>query len=159
VTPGARPTRGRGRVALARFPAVYRNIVAAYDGSPGASAALARAAAIAERDRAALTVVEATRKGGPPGVPHRASAEEAARSRHELRAAVEGLPAELEASAWAVGGPAAKAILAVAADIGADLIVTGSRGRGAVAGALLGSVSTEVLHGARCDVLVVQPPG
>ncbi len=58
---------------------------------------------------------------------------------------------------WAVGGPPAKAILTVADDIGADLIVAGSRGRGQTASAVLGSVSTEILHGAHCDVLVVRP--
>jgi nucleotide-binding universal stress UspA family protein len=36
----------------------------------------------------------------------------------------------------------------VADDIGADLIVTGSRARGAVTRTVLGSVSTEILHGA-----------
>jgi nucleotide-binding universal stress UspA family protein len=45
----------------------------------------------------------------------------------------------------------------VAEDIGADLIVTGSRRRGALASAVLGSISSEILHSAPCDVLVVHP--
>jgi nucleotide-binding universal stress UspA family protein len=57
-----------------------------------------------------------------------------------------------------VGGPAGKAILTVADDIEADLIVTGSRGRGRVARAVLGSVSSEIVQRAPCDVLVVHPP-
>ena len=58
---------------------------------------------------------------------------------------------------WAVGGPPAEAILVVAEDIGADLIVTGSRQRGRVTSAVLGSVSAEIVHGAPCDVLIAHP--
>ena len=56
-----------------------------------------------------------------------------------------------------VGGPAGKGILAVAKEIHADLIVTGSRARGRVVRTLLGSVSTELVQNASCDVLVVHP--
>lgn len=139
---------------------MYRNVVVAYDGGAGAKAALARAVAIARRDEAALTVVEATAeqiRSVVPGSPRQAPPEAAAEARKDLREAVEKLDPSLEASPWVVGGPAAKAILTVAEDIEADLIVTGSRNRGAVARAVLGSVSTEILHGARCDVLVVHP--
>lgn len=139
---------------------MYRNVVVAYDGSGGADAALARAVEIARRDEAALTVVEATAEQIPslvPGAPRQAPPEAASEARKELREAVERLDPSLEASPWVVGGPAAKAILAVAEDIEADLIVTGSRNRGAVARTVLGSVSTEIVHGAGCDVLVVQP--
>ena len=140
---------------------MYRNVVVAFDGSEGAQAALERAVEVAARDGAALTVVEATREEIPslvPGAPRQSPPEEAERARKELRRAVEELDPKLEASPWVVGGPAAKAVLAVAEDIEADLIVTGSRNRGAIARAVLGSVSTEILHGARCDVLVAQPP-
>jgi nucleotide-binding universal stress UspA family protein len=138
----------------------YRNVVVAFDGSEGANAALSNAVEIAGRDGAALTVVEATAEQIPsvvPGAPRQSPPEKAEEARKELRQAVERLDPELRASPWVVGGPPAKAILTVAEDIEADLIVTGSRNRGAVARAVLGSVSTEILHGAHCDVLVVQP--
>ncbi len=54
-------------------------------------------------------------------------------------------------------GEAAKEILGVAEAIGDTLIVVGSDGRGAIGRALLGSVSTRLVHTASCPVLVVRP--
>jgi nucleotide-binding universal stress UspA family protein len=53
-------------------------------------------------------------------------------------------------------GPPGVAICDVAKDRGVDVIVIGSRGRGAIKRALLGSVSTHVVHNAPCPVLVVR---
>jgi nucleotide-binding universal stress UspA family protein len=140
---------------------MYRNIVTAYDGSDGAKAALGRAAALASRDGASLTLVEAVSGGKvpspAPGGPPLPTPEKRAMAREDLREAIEHVDPELLASGWVIGGPAGKGILLVADDIGADLIVTGSRARGPITRAILGSVSTEILHGARCDVLVVHP--
>lgn len=132
----------------------------AFDGSDGAKAALARAAEIAGTDGASLTLVEAVAGKLPslaPGGPPMAKPEKRAMVRDDLNSAIEGVDAELQASGWVIGGPPAKGVITVAEDIEADLIVTGSRARGAIARTVLGSVSTEILHGAPCDVLVVHP--
>lgn len=55
-----------------------------------------------------------------------------------------------------VRGRAATAICDVARSIGADLVVTGSRGRGVIAATLLGSVAAEVATHAPCPVLVAR---
>jgi nucleotide-binding universal stress UspA family protein len=54
-------------------------------------------------------------------------------------------------------GSPAQAVLELARSRDVDLIVVGSRGLGAVKGALLGSVSSEIVHHADRPVLVARP--
>jgi nucleotide-binding universal stress UspA family protein len=77
-----------------------------------------------------------------PGGPSLPKPEKRAMARGDLREAIEHVDRELLASGWVIGGPPARGILAVADDIGADLIVTGSRSRGPITRAILGSDST-----------------
>lgn len=53
-------------------------------------------------------------------------------------------------------GPKADEILDLAGELGADLVVIGTRGQGAVGRLLLGSVAEGIVYHARCPVLVVR---
>ncbi len=55
-----------------------------------------------------------------------------------------------------IEGSPAEAIIEVAATRSSDVIVMGSRGRGRIAGALLGSNSQKVVSYAPCPVLIVR---
>lgn len=137
---------------------MYHNIVIAYDGSDVAQAALDVAAGLAASSGGSLTLVQSVESRGAVGpLATDPDPDQVAEARHALKAAVAKLDPHLEASPWIAAGPAADAILSVAKEIRADLIVTGSRGRGTVARALLGSVSSHLAHEGPCDVLVVHP--
>jgi nucleotide-binding universal stress UspA family protein len=138
-----------------------RVVVVGYDGSPTARAAVDYAAGRAGPD-GRVFVVHAY---GPPsdwlGYP------DFDRILHDHqergRALMDGLAMgddDLLKTDWEtelVEGPAADAILRVADARHADEIVVGSRARGRVAAAALGSVSHDVVHGARVPVVVVPP--
>lgn len=73
----------------------------------------------------------------------------------ELKLALERVPGGdgLDAHASAVMGPAAHVLVDAAQD--ASMVVVGSRGLGALSRAVLGSVSSSVLHHAGCPVAVI----
>ncbi|WVZ59068.1 hypothetical protein U9M48_009269 [Paspalum notatum var. saurae] len=62
------------------------------------------------------------------------------------------------AEAVAVEGEPREALCRAAADMGAGLLVLGSRGLGAIKRAFLGSVSDYCAHHATCPIMVVKPP-
>ena len=138
---------------------MYRNIIAAYDESEGAQAALRAAVELAASGGGSLTLVHSV--PGPPGMDlplaRNPDPQEVAEARHLVERAIADLDPELGARPWIASGPAGDAVVAVADEIGADLIVTGSRGRGRLARAVLGSVSMHLVQNAHSDVLVVHP--
>jgi nucleotide-binding universal stress UspA family protein len=83
------------------------------------------------------------------------------RLRTELEAQLAELAAPLESRGLAVErqvvtGRAATVIVDTARELGADLVVLGSRGHGPIATMLLGSVSAEVAERAECSVLIAR---
>lgn len=137
-----------------------KRIVIAHDGSEGSVEALEQGLQLAGRARAAATVVYVRQAPLPiVGDPfyERALSKELHRGRDVLDearsyAAAFGIVPETEQ----LEGDPAEQLLELARLRGADLIVVGSRGRGAVAEALLGSVSQAIVHGADRPVLVVK---
>jgi nucleotide-binding universal stress UspA family protein len=137
---------------------MVRKILVAIDGSSLARAALDFAVDLAPRYGATLILVHA--------FPHVSDLLGTPQYEHLLAARTLNGQRLLESAQTQVGdaapvetqlveGPAAPAILHIAADEGCDMIVMGSRGHGQIAGLLLGSVSSVVAQHAECPVLIV----
>ncbi len=135
-------------------------IVLGFDGSDHARRALQRAAELAG-PATTVSVVAATpvlplTAGRGPGYQPVDPEDEAERDRalEEARAflAERGVPVEIVRAA----GDAATAIVDTAGEVGADIVVVGTRGLTVAERLVLGSVSTRVIHHAPCDVLVVR---
>lgn len=69
---------------------------------------------------------------------------------------VAALPAGAAVEQLVVAGDPGPALCQLATDRGVDVVVLGSRGRGAIRRALLGSVSTFVSANAPCPVVIVR---
>ncbi len=142
----------------------YRRICCAVDFSESSRAALARAADLARRCGAELTllhVLEAPPPGSPAlfsppprGGPPRTHAEDLAAWRKEA----ERLSGGMAATVLLDGRPAA-AIVGFARDEAVDLLVVGSHGEGAMSAAFLGSTALKLLHHSTIPVLVVPRHG
>ncbi len=76
-------------------------------------------------------------------------------SLEDLVGRIEAFGGVVEGSHLTAGRPDAE-IVALAEEIGAGVIVMGSRGVGGVRRALMGSVSSSVVHHAHCPVMVVR---
>ena len=143
---------------------MYRTLVVGTDGSPTADKAVEAAAELARSWGSELHIVTAFRSprsgmGSATGVElvdsgaGHALAEEGALAVGQ--AAIERFGDGIAAEAHAAQGNADDVILATAAEVGADLIVVGSKGMQG-ARRYLGSVPNSVAHGADCAVLVAK---
>ena len=148
-------------------------LLIAFDGSGAAEAAVRAAGGLFPGARAtvltihepAFGAVTAYRAGGGLMSPEIVE-QNVAELERELAAEAEAAAAEGAKLAGAVGLAAESAvargarqpwepILSAAAERGADVVVCGSRGRGAVARSVLGSTSSSLLHHAQQAVLIV----
>ena len=160
-----------------REPAAYtparmeiRTIIVPLDGSDLSERALGPALTIAERFGARVVLVQAIPSLGTIVAQTASDASdttayidpyeiqdsvrtEAQRALDAARAKLAPLTAQVEI----FEGRAADGILALAERERADLVVMGTRGKGGIARAVLGSVADTVMHRTRCPVLLVPP--
>jgi nucleotide-binding universal stress UspA family protein len=138
-----------------------KTILIATDGSAPAREAVEHGLRLALESRAevvfvhvvpAVDVLPVSAFGMTAGQPHEITAADRAPLTEAAALADEwGVPAHTEL----LTGDPVDEIVACADSLDADLIVVGCRGHGAIASALLGSVSRGVLHETRRPVLVV----
>ena len=138
-----------------------KTIVVGYDQSESAKLALDRAAELTKAFGAQLHVVsvaptlEPASGRGAGGIDPTDSPEMHVSELAEARQHLEGQGVQAEYQA-AIGEPA-EAIVELATQHGADVIVVGTREVGTIHRLLGQSVSDSVAHKARCDVLIVHP--
>jgi nucleotide-binding universal stress UspA family protein len=132
-----------------------RKILLATDGSEDAELAGLAAASLAVEAGAELHVVHAWESVPHPVVDAESYEEEAARVLKVQAGRVADAGAAV-GETHLVMGPPVDAILDLGEEMGADLLVLGSRGRGTLGRLILGSVSEGVVHHATRPVLVLR---
>jgi nucleotide-binding universal stress UspA family protein len=137
-----------------------RVVAVGYDGMAESQAALDEAATLARKFGASMRVIGVMTPVPPMGAA--AAAQAGAEAGPDFQTRLHQAVAELEPELRALpvvekGDPVEK--LLDAAEMGVDLLVLGSRGFGPVMRLLIGSVSSRVIRGAPCPVMVVPRPG
>jgi nucleotide-binding universal stress UspA family protein len=145
---------------------VFSRIVVGTDGSDTAAEAVRQAIDLAKLSGAQISIVSAyepiskrrveeEKEGAPADVHYEIGPREDVNLVLDAAAAVarkEGI----EAQTHPVEGDPAEAILDVAEETGADLIVVGNKGMTGARRFLLGSVPNNVSHHAPCSVIIVR---
>ena len=141
---------------------MFHNILVAVDGSPHADRALAQAIDLAESEHTKLTLMTAV--ASIPTATYLVAAgdaigslTEAARADAEaiLRRGRDQVPDDLPVITLLTDQHVRTALIHQIKEGHHDLVVMGSRGRGAIRSSLLGSVSHYVLHHSHVPVLIV----
>jgi nucleotide-binding universal stress UspA family protein len=141
---------------------MFRNILVAIDGSPDSDQALMQAIDLAESEHSRLTLFSAVVMppagayiGAGGGVAATLARDADTETETILREAVQRVPDGVSVSTVQSSEPARPALVHQIKTGHHDLIVMGSRGRGALRSVLLGSVSHYVLHHSPVPVLIV----
>lgn len=139
---------------------MFKVILWASDGSEHSDRALEYVRGLAEASAARLVAIHIRELtvGRSAGYPVQLDEEEVERKIQQQAKDLKdaGLDASYE-QRGAVAGGAAHALAEAASELGADLVVVGTRGQGPISGLLLGSVTQRLLHVAPCPVLAVPP--
>ncbi len=136
---------------------MFKKIVVGMDGSERADHAFEVAADLARASEASVTIAHVDEETIGKGGGHiRADEPEriAALKEKAARLAESGVDADVKVSSMLVGGAGSR-IASIATEVGADLIVVGTRGHGAMTGAMVGSASHKLLSVSHVPVLVV----
>jgi nucleotide-binding universal stress UspA family protein len=146
-------------------------VLLTYDGSENAKAAIEHAGAVLQHGPAVVATAWTTFEGAAPAallaLPGDMVREGTAALDEAGRETAEGMAAEGAELARAAGfeaepravvssGPFFAALIDLADELDASVIVAGSRGRSALRAAVLGSVSTGLLHHTRRPVMIVR---
>jgi nucleotide-binding universal stress UspA family protein len=147
---------------------VFEVIVVGTDGSETASVALGKAIELAGHEGSTLHIVHAHRlvsaaqlgQAASVGAPTFDFAEVNRGIEDESkqvcdRAAAQAKAAGVKAETHQMPGDASDALLDVAEQVGADLLVVGNRGMSGVRRFVLGSVPNKVSHHCPCSLLIV----
>jgi nucleotide-binding universal stress UspA family protein len=136
---------------------MFMSILVAWDGSEHAKRALGEAVDLARTQSGRLTLltVAAPIRVWPGYVPPVTEADLISAAEKILAEGEELVPEGIPVSGRAVAGDPGFELLKRAAAADHDLIVMGSRGRGAVRSAFLGSVSHYVLNHTTVPVLII----
>ena len=144
---------------------MFRSIVVGTDGSQTADEAVRQAAEMASvlGARVHLVCVYETTAGGGEAGDARGEQGWARGTRDAVdatlaRSAAVFAAAGVEVDLYAQRGDPADAILDVAEERDADLIIVGNRGRTGAKRFLLGSVPNRISHHAPCAVLIIRTP-
>jgi nucleotide-binding universal stress UspA family protein len=142
---------------------MFRSVLVAIDGSPDSDQALGEAIDLAESEHTRLTLFSAV--VAPPAAAYAAASGAAllpillrdaeAEAEAILEKALERVPGHVSVNTVLSNEPVRPALLREIKTGHHDLVVMGSRGRGAVRSMLMGSVSHYVLHHSPVPVLIV----
>jgi nucleotide-binding universal stress UspA family protein len=145
---------------------VFRNILLSFDGSPPSRSALEKAIGLAKESHGRLTILTAVQQLAPwmygpasAGAVAQLSQDLLVDAEKTLCAAVTQVPDDVSVTKLLSREPIRAALCRELQHGCYDVLVMGSRGRGAVTASLLGSVSKHALNHSPIPVLVVHESG